>query len=420
MQSFFAQSASERTTFVRGLLIFLLGNLFFCPLAFAALSPEAEATQCRENLRLIFDAIQRFRRENKDLPDDLPQLVPKCLSDPKALICPAAKRLGTVSSDVSAIGVGRAVRGSSYVYEFRRTPIPEVIAGGSSRTMREWKQLQMTLLGSEVPMVRCHNHARDLNLSFGGPIYESTSDFEDKFADLVPIEELVHHKLFERFTIRKVIRIPERPPSASKSLIDLSDHYNASLKEGWSSQNKGNNLENLPAGVVQLEGREYDIRGVIQLGARSYEFAHFPSAVTNIAVNANCRGLAFLHGTIQEAELDRAIGSYVIHYDDGKIETIPILYGKHLLNWWSDPTKSGRNERLLDSAVAWQGTNPARTAEGKDKLVYLYRTSWTNPRLDVRVKSIDFISAQKSSAPFLVALSVEATPAPPENSAPKN
>src|SRR5205085_1448773 len=74
---------------------------------------------------------------------------------------------------------------TAYTYEFADTPIPAVIQGGSSRTMKEWKRRQMGLVGSKVPMVRCHNHGRVLNLSFDGRIFDSEGGWEAELKDEV-------------------------------------------------------------------------------------------------------------------------------------------------------------------------------------------------------------------------------------------
>jgi hypothetical protein len=39
--------------------------------------------------------------------------------------------------------------------------------------------------------------------------------------------------------------------------------------------------------------------------------------------------------------------------------------------------------------------------------VGLFRQTWRNPKPDVRIDHVDFVSAKRSSAPFLVAITAE-------------
>jgi hypothetical protein len=59
--------------------------------------------------------------------------------------------------------------------------------------------------------------------------------------------------------------------------------------------------------------------------------------------------------------------------------------------------------------VAWEGDDPwpeLHPHPGPTRL-RLYQTCWTNPRPEVEVRTVDFVSAMTGSAPFLIALTVE-------------
>ena len=60
-------------------------------------------------------------------------------------------------------------------------------------TMRQWKQQQMTLVGSEVPLIRCLLHDPALNLSFGGKVYESQVYWELNFTNVAKLEAFNPH-----------------------------------------------------------------------------------------------------------------------------------------------------------------------------------------------------------------------------------
>src|SRR5437763_17178935 len=47
-----------------------------------------EKEDCTKNLKLIYDAIQAYQKDHKELPNWLSELVPDYLSDANVLICP--------------------------------------------------------------------------------------------------------------------------------------------------------------------------------------------------------------------------------------------------------------------------------------------------------------------------------------------
>jgi hypothetical protein len=55
--------------------------------------------------------------------------------------------------------------------------------------------------------------------------------------------------------------------------------------------------------------------------------------------------------------------------------------------------------------VAWSGQNGKSRSSGLT--IQLYKTTWENPTPEVEITSIDFTSAKRTSAPFLIAITVE-------------
>src|SRR5271165_6102981 len=53
-----------------------------------------EKEACTRNLNVIYDAIQAYQFDHKDLPNWLSDLVPDYLSDGNVLICPVCRRTG--------------------------------------------------------------------------------------------------------------------------------------------------------------------------------------------------------------------------------------------------------------------------------------------------------------------------------------
>jgi hypothetical protein len=55
--------------------------------------------------------------------------------------------------------------------------------------------------------------------------------------------------------------------------------------------------------------------------------------------------------------------------------------------------------------MAWTGDNLSVRAQNGS--LRLYRTTWLNPRPQAPVASVDYVSSQSKSAPFMAALTVE-------------
>jgi len=197
--------------------------------------------------------------------------------------------------------------------------------------------------------------------------------------------------------------IPKRSRQANQDLVDLSNYYTASLDDDWLVK-PGANLAFLPKGVQVFAKAAFDVRGLIQLaGKRAIKETkiNFPQAVKGIKINYKGRKLHFLHGTAWGAEEDAKIGEYVLHYANGKTKSIPIVYQRHLRDWWireGDPVPT-------DADIAWTGENEASHKLGYK--VQLYRYTANNPLPNEEIKMIDFISSMTESAPFLIGITVE-------------
>ncbi len=211
-------------------------------------------------------------------------------------------------------------------------------------------------------------------------------------------EPLEFRPKYNRWELARMIS--PRSPQAQPEQVDLSRYFNAPLTEPWHSDRAGNTLTNLPEGVQELDGVTWDIRGIVQLAGRaeSYLEAAYPRAVHGIRVGQRCQRLHFLQGAGWKAEDGTHIGNYVVHYADRERRVIPIIYGFDVRDWWVRPDEPIDPTGLQ---VAWQGSN---TAYSK---LRLYQRAWLNPRPDVEITTIDFVSSLMDPAPFLLAITLE-------------
>ena len=106
------------------------------------------------------------------------------------------------------------------------------------------------------------------------------------------------------------------------------------------------------------------------------------------------RKLHVLHATNwSEKGSDVRIGTYVLKFADGQSAELPLIYGKDIRDWGMAEHKGG----LPNATVAWTGPGGLR----------LFRRTYENPRPEVEVATLDFLSTNQTAAPFVVAITVE-------------
>lgn len=190
--------------------------------------------------------------------------------------------------------------------------------------------------------------------------------------------------------------------STKFSALDFQSLANQKRTETFhSSRFPGNSLSPLAAGEQRLLEIPFQIGdGILQLG--SNELNDKPEKITGIKVGKKLTKLHFLQATAYFLEDEVPIGSYTVHYADGTTETIPIVNGKDVVDWWKYPFSKEPSQ----GKVAWTGDNGA----GKEfeATQWLFLTTWTNPKSDTEITSVDFSSTMNTRcAPFCVAITAE-------------
>lgn len=374
----------------------------------SAPSTSLASLECKTNLNRLFEAIQDYYELYQDWPGNLTDLHPEFIADLSRFICPETLRSGDFASPRRDLRseVFEDPLPKTYTYELVEKPYP--LWAGIARTDREFKLRQRSVIGSNVPIVRCTAHTPRLNLSIGGTIYENKhKDWEDNFTSL-------RNQLLPGFIFRDLAPLPgrftngisPRPPGLDSRMVDLSRHYTCSMRSPWLWRNSGNDLVDLPDGAARLSTIpvELDLRGIIQLGANGM-IAPFPAQSGPVPVQARGHALHFLEGAVVETIektlplIGTEIGYYVVRYEDGHQLRIPILYGPNVLSWEyadADPTAHG-------AKVAWQGPNRKKAGQ----FIRLYHQRWQNPRPEVEIATLEFVSSMTSASPFLIAATLE-------------
>jgi hypothetical protein len=187
----------------------------------------------------------------------------------------------------------------------------------------------------------------------------------------------------------------------------------------------GDVFEGLQPGMLLLNNVRYDVRGIVQLGGSS-EMArmddsasvkgppidgrieiwpgempdHRHPLLVSIPMNVSVKKLHFLHGTRDTmATTGTEVAAYAVRYSDGTTLDIPLLLGRNIGDRFQDEGSQSSVE------VAWRGSNQKAREIGKD--LVLFQMNWENPKLGVGISSIDFISREAESAPFLVSITAE-------------
>jgi hypothetical protein len=227
------------------------------------------------------------------------------------------------------------------------------------------------------------------------------------FLIALTIEPSQAERTYEWFdSIKAWNPIPPRDPSATPDQVDLTHYYGTSLDDDWFNH-PGHDLHDVPHGLHTFGGVLFDVRGVIVLaGTQSLAVSGLalPEAVRGIPVGRKGKTVSFLQaaafvGTAPGTK----IGKYVMHYENGETKTADLVYGENELDWWVNP-KEGH---VTKAEEAWYGSNPAtRRAGMKTRLI---KFTWNNPLPEVKITSIDFVSALTTSSPMLLAITVEPT-----------
>lgn len=146
------------------------------------------------------------------------------------------------------------------------------------------------------------------------------------------------------------------------TLLDLSSYFTYSLDEDIHGK-PGNDLRTAPHGLCILADVAFQVDGLIQLsGKTSHKKTgeSYPESALGIPVGAASKRMQFLQSSSWRGADGSVVGEYRVHYADGDVATIPIVYGHSVVDWWfakGDPLPSG-------AAIAWNGANERTEAVG--------------------------------------------------------
>ena len=192
--------------------------------------------------------------------------------------------------------------------------------------------------------------------------------------------------------------IPPRDSDAPGELLDLSPWYDAGLDGSWHVPGENSGLAELPHGIHEIDGTQFDLRGVVQLSGREALKFVYPESRSGLGVHRKLGQLHVLHATGWTESPGTGIAVIRLHFADGQSREFPIRYGEEVLDWVTWAPKVGA---MSNGRQAWEG--PA----GPGFNVRLFQSTWENPFPDVEISSIDYESTGSTCAPFLIAITAE-------------
>ena len=97
----------------------------------------------------------------------------------------------------------------------------------------------------------------------------------------------------------------------------------------------------------------------------------------------------------------REIGAFVLHYANGEVTQLPIVFGEHLRG--EDAREDAQSE-CPNGQLVWGAGSAADPADNRPRL---YMTTFVNPKPELEVVRIDYVSKVTRCGPLLVALTAE-------------
>jgi WD40 repeat protein/predicted Ser/Thr protein kinase len=216
-----------------------------------------------------------------------------------------------------------------------------------------------------------------------------------RLTNLPPVERLVF----------RPEEVTSRASNTPNDCLDLTRFYNCLLTSCFHGLPPHDNiLEGMPIGTHQLEGRMWDIRGMLVVSGlkRKGITYRFPATMRGIPLARRATRVHFLCGSSDSGSVEKELVRIAFHATDGEVMERPIRVGKELLDWWYPlNAKPGRPGMV----VAWTGTN--KSSRLNKHGLRLFRVTWENPRPEVPLQTLDLLAAPTRSEFLVLAISVE-------------
>jgi hypothetical protein len=177
---------------------------------------------------------------------------------------------------------------------------------------------------------------------------------------------------------------------------------------------KPRNTPQLTTGVKLYAGVSFDVSGIVRLNSITSDKngEHLPVEVDKIPINETFTKIYLLHGAYAGGgNYFQVVGRLVLHYADGSTNAIDLIAGQTVFDCWNVLFKTGIDPVYKNASpgteIAWWGSNLLIERVNPDESLVLFKSVFLNPRPDVAVTSVDYISTMTETGPFLAGLTVE-------------
>ncbi len=410
----------------------------------AATTPSEGRLRCDRQMRKTFESIQAWRRlHGGRYPDRLVDLEFAGLLPYDGGICPEVLGETAAANPTHHLLSSRNEGGDpDGLYEYEMSDKVDILKDwmppGAPPFTRQ--QLKSVLLRrpfyEQIPILRCSSHRANApreytsdgspfrNLTVDGTVYWSGKYWEKVWLADVPYCCRDANVLFG---LKGPPFHTDRAPTLQEALdlrpwsCAFGDHpwwWTYPMFDEQPNFQKAADLrpffEERHGRIAEVGGTKWWLDGLVQLQGkiltgetnryRGPGLLSFLWERRGLPVGRTFHKALWLQGTVWTAPPGQAAGWLVWRYSDGGIERVPVTYGKTTARFWADQEQA-RSEKDFAQPV-WQHHQTAAEV-GKERWLRLYQQTWTNPRPNTPVASLDFVTNPNSpAAPFLIAVNL--------------
>ncbi len=187
--------------------------------------------------------------------------------------------------------------------------------------------------------------------------------------------------------------------NGSATLIDLNRYYRTPASR-FSKIVQFPSWGTVPHGIHVYHNVPLQIEGFINIWGPHH--TKTPECVNGVVLNQQFETLYVYHGTWYQSASGTPVYDIVFHYEDESVETVNVLYGDDVLDWFCDNAGGKvRGPTGKRSRLAWHG-EPDPT--GRAWPVRFCLSAIENPQPSVRVTTLDFVTRKSESTTCVLAL----------------
>lgn len=172
------------------------------------------------------------------------------------------------------------------------------------------------------------------------------------------------------------------------------------------SWDRGNEFQDVPRGPVTLGGVPFEVNGLVRLSGRSAKNDGKPyrEEIKDIPVGSKFARLHVLHIVSYSTSQEAPYARITLRYGDGTSSSFPLIYGKHGRDWHRPRYEYPSTLADSNSKVVWRGEYDSTPVNGKT--LRIFKSTFTNPKPDLDVATIDLASEMSSPNATILGMSI--------------